>query len=235
MRSKASNEMLVCPKVWQLWTVNKDLFYKYTEYLFDFQFSSFKHKLKWSKHSNMKATFRKIVIDTIPVILGVLIALVINNLKDDWDNRRYLKKFFASLNQEMIQNKGRIDRVIKRHEAVIDSLEKYESDTQATIAEILSNAGGFQAATISNTSWNAFLNSRIELIDFETMSQLSEIEHGVKLYNLKLEQLMSLASSLSESSNTKDKRVILIQIKNILNSEEGIQTYLAAYLKRENL
>ena len=50
---------------------------------------------------------KQIIKDIIPVIIGILIALLINNWNEDRKEKKYLNQIFASINKEL--EESRID------------------------------------------------------------------------------------------------------------------------------
>ncbi|MEM7572643.1 MAG: DUF6090 family protein [Bacteroidota bacterium] len=168
-------------------------------------------------------TFRKSVIDMIPVVLGILIALFINNWQEGLKNQRFLRSVFSSISQEIADNLEELDQIIPLQEAVIDSLEVHLNDDQLSAGEVIIAADGFKLPTIKNAAWRSFLNTKIELIDYELISILSEIEEAKAFMQIKTSKLMDFIFSAIDNNTAESKQILMMHILNVIDSEEQIQ------------
>jgi hypothetical protein len=178
------------------------------------------------------ATVKKILIDMVPVFLGVIIALFLNNWKENLDNQRFLERVFSAIEQEMSGNLQDLNAVLPRQQAFLDTLERYLDNPKITISEVLSKTRGLQAATIRTTSWYALRNSKIELIDFQTLAYLTEIDETKQLLKLKLDKLMDFLIRNSESASPAMKKLLLMQVQNIMDSERVLLEIHESYLNK---
>lgn len=169
----------------------------------------------------------------LPVILGILIALLINNYKEKLDDERFISRIFDSLEKEMKSNEADINEVLPTHYALIKTIDLYMNDENISLSDIIVIGNGLKASTVKNTSWNSFLNSRLELIDFETISMLTEIEEFKAFLNSKLEKLMNFFLENSESTTTLRKKMLRFQLLNLINSEEDLLKLYGEYLNKE--
>lgn len=62
------------------------------------------------KTTTMKEKIKKILLDMIPVILGILIALFIGNIKENIDDKSFVKKILSSVSQELEENKTVLEK-----------------------------------------------------------------------------------------------------------------------------
>ena len=69
----------------------------------------------------MKEKIKKILLDMIPVILGILIALFIGNIKENIDDKSFVKKILSSASQDRLCENKILDSVIPA-EAGIQSI-----------------------------------------------------------------------------------------------------------------
>ena len=169
----------------------------------------------------------------IPVVLGILIALLINNWKEKADDERFISRIFDSIEKEMKSNEASFNKELPMHYALIDTIDRYMVDEKISLTDIIIKGKGLQAPTVKNASWNSFLNTKLELIDFNTISILSEIEESKHFLNLKFSNLMDFILDNSESTDTVRKRMLRIQILNLVNSEEGLLKLYEEYLTKE--
>ncbi len=170
----------------------------------------------------------------IPVILGILIALFINDWNQKKENERFLTRILESIDQEMKLNIEEFDSTIPKQYALIDTIQFYMDDDEISLTEIFVRAKGLQVPTVKNTSWKSFLNSKMELVDFTVISKLTDIEESKILMNKKLDSLMSFVLDNSQSTNPKNKNKLIIQLLNLLDSEEQLLDTYKEYLGIEN-
>ena len=89
--------------------------------------------LKYLKH---------VLKEMVPVILGILIALFINNWKENRTNEQYVTKALATIETEVKENLSSVSEILPGHYALLEQLvAELENDT-LTIAEIITDAGG---------------------------------------------------------------------------------------------
>ncbi len=169
---------------------------------------------------------RTILIEMIPVTLGVLVALFINNWQQTLDDERFINKIYSSVDQEMELNIIDFSTIIPKQYALIDSLNHYKSNKEITLIEALQRSNGLLIPSVKNTAWNSFLNAKLELIDFEVVSILTEVEEEKALMKLKSEKLMDFLLNNTDSSNSREKDILIIHLLNLIASEEGlVETY----------
>ena len=66
---------------------------------------------------------KQIIKDIIPVIIGILIALLINNWNEDRKEKKYLNQIFASINKELEESSIDLKENIPKQQVLIDSLK----------------------------------------------------------------------------------------------------------------
>ncbi len=168
----------------------------------------------------------------LPVVLGILIALLINNWKEKLDDKRFINRVFDSLEKEMKSNEVDITEVLPTHYALLDTIDRYKSDERISLSDIIIKGNGLQAPTVKNTSWNSFLNSKLELIDYNTISILTEIEESKHLLKSKLDNLMNFLLEKSESTDAVIKQMLMFQLMNVVSSEKELLELYEKYLEK---
>ena len=66
---------------------------------------------------------KQIIKDIIPVMIGILIALLINNWNEDRKEKKYLNQIFASINKELEESRIDLKENIPKQQVLIDSLK----------------------------------------------------------------------------------------------------------------
>jgi len=167
------------------------------------------------------------------VVIGIMIALSINNWKEDLDDEKFISRIFYSIEKEMKSNEIEFNAVMPMQFSLIDTIDQYMNDEKISLSEIIIRGNGLRAPTLNNVSWNYFLNTKLELIDFNTISILTKIEQANQLLNSKISNLMEFVLENSESTNTKSKKMLKFQILNVVSSEKSLLDLHVKYLEKE--
>jgi len=175
---------------------------------------------------------KKLIREIIPVILGILIALVINNWNEDRKDKKYLNQIFSSINKELENSKTNIKESIPRQRLLLDSIEIYLTDETVTIFDIISKVDGVRFSTIKNNSWKAISNSKIELIEFEKLSILSDIDEGKEELKLKSEKILDFCYDNFRETNQEKKEFLKVLIQDLIWVEKRLQLQIKELLKK---
>lgn len=157
----------------------------------------------------------------IPVILGILIALFINNWSENQKDKKFIKKVLGAISTEIEDNKETLIEIIPKHDSLIDTINFYHSDESVAIGNIIDKVQGVQAVSIKNTAWKSLLNTKIELIDFETISYLSNIEETKPIMQAQIESLMDCVYNNAEKSDETSKTYFKLLINDLVYLEKN--------------
>ena len=135
-------------------------------------------------------TLKSLLIEIATIVLGVLIAVSINNFKERLDNEKYIEKTLLAIEKEIKLSKGEVDTIMLRHIAMIDSLENSFENYTGSLGEMVGRLGGVQAPGIENISLRFFIANKAELVPFEMISQLLEIEMHNDALDEKMKRLI---------------------------------------------
>lgn len=160
------------------------------------------------------------------VVVGVLIAVSISNYQEEKENQRYIEKTLLAIESEIRLSQTDLDTVLKRHLSIAEYLENNESKKEQTLGEMIYSLGGFQVASIKNISLRFFVANKAELLDFEVISQLLEIEFQTDILSDKLERLTDFVYEHVNESSVDTKLKFAIFLSDVIDSE---QTLLASY------
>lgn len=160
--------------------------------------------------------------EIIIVVLGVLIAVYISKLRDDAQDERFIKKTLFAIEEEIKENKLRLEKVLDRHRIVIDSMHQIKNDEAASLAELLERFGGIQYAGNTNIGLRFFISSKAELVDYKTISQLSKIEFTSDLLSKKMENLIEFSYNQMEKKDSVSKLKFVIYLSNVIDSESSL-------------
>ena len=129
------------------------------------------------KKKNFKKVLGKIGLDMIPVVVGILIALFINNLRENYQNKKLLEGTLLSLSEEFKENIEGIQINRQRLTQLLDTLLHYREDSTNSIFDLANKANGIGFAEIHFTNWQISLNNNsLRLLNIQTVNLLSKID-----------------------------------------------------------
>ena len=174
---------------------------------------------------------KQIIREIIPVIIGILIALLINNWNEERKEKKYLNQIYSSIEKELEESNNDIIAKVPMQQVLVDSLRKYMNDEDVSIFEIIGKAGGINAPQIKNYSWKAIANSKIELIEFEKLSALSEIDESKKSFDLKQERTIDFVFENLKNTSKEKKEIFMLLTQEIISTEKYMQLEIEEFLK----
>ncbi len=178
----------------------------------------------------MKNNFKGFIKDIIPVLLGVLIALWIDNWNQERKDREYINNFYTSLKKELTDTDKEITEKTPQQKALVDTLNVYIDNETLSLMEVLIKGGGVNGPTIRLNYWNALSNSKIELLDYEKLSMLADIEEGKELLKYKQNKLLDFIYSNLTETGKKEKMSLKLMTEELIRTEIGIQNYIQKIL-----
>lgn len=162
---------------------------------------------------------KKILLETIPVIIGVLIALFIGDWKSTQDDQKYMNKMIGVMKEEASVKFEDFDRIIPTHLSMIDTISYYTEDPDVPILHLFAKNNGFKLPSVNNRTWTAVINNRIELIDIETLRILNDIDALKELTAKKTDVITDFIYENVNESSSKQKEMLRLHFLNLLESE----------------
>lgn len=169
----------------------------------------------------MKKYFKSITKEIIPVILGVLIALFINNWNEDRKDRKYFNEILDSIESELVETEKDIELRITSQNSLIDTLEFY-SEEDISLNEIMGKTNGVTIPTIRLHSWKALSNSKIELLNYDDLSNLVNIEEDKELLKEKSKYMMNFLYNNITKKDQHNKFILHGLMMDLINTEDSI-------------
>ncbi len=180
----------------------------------------------------MAKKLQKLLTELLLLIVGVLIALLINNWKENLGDKRYLDNTFLAIQKEVEQSKKEIEEILPRHYNLIDSLNLYLTDESKSIMELGQQAGGIQYPQIKNISLRFFITSKAELISYDIISDLTAMEDFKVMMEKKFDRLMDYAYDYLDKTDKDSKMKFVIHLSNVIDSESHLLELYETYLKK---
>jgi site-specific recombinase XerD len=178
----------------------------------------------------MKENVKKFLKDMIPVLLGVLIALWINNWNENRKNTEYITKIKSSINKELKETNDDIIKELSFQKTLIDTLNFYRTNDKVSIFDIMLKADGIHMPSIKINSWKAISRSKIELLEYEKISALASIEEQKEILESKTDLLINFLYPNIKETGSDKKELIILMMQDIIVTEKGIQKEIQALI-----
>ncbi|MGB6268768.1 MAG: DUF6090 family protein [Olleya sp.] len=167
------------------------------------------------------------------VVIGVLIAVSVGNYKERVDNEKYIEKTLLAIENDIKLSLADLDTVFNRHLELFELLrEKLEGskpiDPELTLGELIISSGGFQVAVSKSISLRFFINHKAELLEYDIISKLLDIETQSELLQLKTRRLSDFVYENIDKGGEEVIIKLVYFLNDILDSES---TLLESYSK----
>ena len=183
----------------------------------------------------MKKNIKYLVKEIIPITIGILIALFINNWNEHQKDKKYLNKILTSINEELAETSSSIAKSKLRHQTLIDTLDANLLDDKIPLLQIVSLGGGISMPSIKTNSWKAISGSKIELLDYDFVSSLANIEEGKEILKSQAENAMNFILTNAEETSKYKKMVLKIMIMDMIDNVTDIEKEIEKIDKQKSL
>ncbi len=165
------------------------------------------------------------------VVVGVLIAVSIGNYKEKKDNEKYVEKTLVAIENEIKSSQAEVDTVLNRHLRLLEILENEMDNSEQSLGDLVSSSGGFQVASIKNVSLRFFISNKAELLEFQVISQLLDIEAQTELLSDKIERLGDFSYNRINDTTQETKLNFAYLVANVLDSEQSLLESYSRFLE----
>ena len=165
------------------------------------------------------------------VTIGVLIALLVSNIKENKEAKRYYDASIETINTEVKSNYSSLKGVIEKQKNLQDTLMKY-GNTSAGIGEIIAKSGGLKIAGLNNNGIDLYKRNEINRIDIEMMSNLNDMHNKSKVISTKADRLIDFAYSNFIDNSKENKTILFVHIRDILDTEESLLKVYKDYIDK---
>lgn len=184
------------------------------------------------------ATFKKILLDIIPVVVGILLALILNGIVEDIQSKKYFRQSLHAILEENEHNIKELEYALTRQKAYFDTLEKYYLSDTMSLYDITYVAKGFYTPDLKLTSWKFLLeDSKHTLIPIEMINKLTEIEKNYNTSQLHSEIVMDLIYNdkyFDKKASKLPMHVLLMDINESENIMLGVLRDFAQYVEEQD-
>ncbi len=180
----------------------------------------------------MKKNIKAFIKEIIPVIVGILIALYINNWNENRKDKKYISQISSSINKELSEtNKDLIDNLITQ-KSFVDTLNFYSRDNKISVLDITIKSKGIYIPAIKINSFKALSNSKIELMEYSKISALANIEEQKEILKMKTERLVDFVYSNTQETGKDKKEFMKLLMLDIISTEKALQKGIESILPK---
>lgn len=178
----------------------------------------------------MKKNIKAFLKEIIPVTVGILIALWINNWNENRKDENYINNISSSINRELTETKEDIINNLSTQKSVIDTLEFYKEDDKVSIYDIIMKVDGIKMPTIKINSWKAISNSKIELMEYDDVSTLANIQEQKDVLTVKSQNMMNFVYPNIKETGSDKKGQLKLMILDIISTEKTTQKEIEGFI-----
>lgn len=174
---------------------------------------------------------KEFILEMFTVMIGILIALLINNWNDERKENKYLEQIYVSIHKELEESVDGIKETIPLQLASIDTIQAYLNDEKVSVYDLLIKTNGIHGPNIKTTSWSALANSKIELIEYDRLSALTDIESRKRNLSDRLSRQVDFIYQNLEDNNKGKKEMLRIMLLDIVGAERFLQSEIEKLMK----
>lgn len=171
----------------------------------------------------MNKTIIEFFKELLTIIVGILIALYINNWNEDRKDAKYINKIFVSMDKELNESNDDIKKKMPQQQTLIDTLGFYKKNDSISIFDVMMKVNGVQIPQIRISSWKAISSSKIELLEYDRVSDLANIEEQKELLISKTQYLMNFLYPNIKDTSFDKKELIMFMMQDIMVTERDLQ------------
>lgn len=182
----------------------------------------------------MKTNIKAFIKDIIPIIVGILVALWINNWNETRKDKNYLSKITSASNKELTETNIDIKEKLALQKSFIDTIDTYLINEKISLLDITIKAEGIYMPIIKTNSWKSISNSKIELMDYEKVSALANIEDQKGVLKMKIDRMADFLYSNPKETAKDKKEFMKILMSDIIGTEESLQKGISEILGKKH-
>ena len=175
---------------------------------------------------NKRLNIQRLIFEFISFSFAVLIALLVDQWREDHNNDKLAEKAIYNIKQELQENKEAMDILIPSHKSIlsqIDSIIGRKEKNISTVDSIIS----IDVTLISSSAWEmAEITNAIFYLDFDDANKMAKVYNLQSYYESIIKQFI-LKNSYSYQSD-QDLEFLRNNkqfLKTIIPLEENLQNY----------
>ena len=125
-------------------------------------------------------SLKKILLELVPVFLGVIHSLFFNNINENRIERKKIAGLLTKIELGTEKNIRNLNMQLQQNQKVVDSLTYYQADTSLRIGDILTKAGGVRYIQFDLAAWNVLKGSELLVdVDYDLASLLYLLNESI--------------------------------------------------------
>jgi hypothetical protein len=166
--------------------------------------------------TKIKSNYKKIILDFIPAFLGILLALFLNDWKDQRKENEFVSKSIINIYNDNRINIKKVEVLINHIEHQLDSISFYKDSNEVSIFELINKNKGLQLKQFKQSGWNILSNSQlVTKIDYELLSSLTLIRDVIDSQYLIRNNLANILYNSLENTHLSDKQRLHLILKDL--------------------
>ena len=181
---------------------------------------------KGTSNNQVKGNVTTFFRELLPVIVGILVALYINNWNEHRKDKAYIDKISSSIAQELTETNTDIVEIMARQKSLVDTLDFYATDSKISILDVVRKNNGIYIPSIKINSWKAISNSKIELMEYDKISALATMEEQKETLKMKSDRFADFVYTNPKETEKDKKEFMKILMLDIIGSERSLQNLI---------
>ncbi|HEV8513920.1 MAG TPA: hypothetical protein VGQ59_11615 [Cyclobacteriaceae bacterium] len=159
----------------------------------------------------MKERLKNIFYEMIPVILGMLIALWTENIREDFDDQEKLDEIIKLVGNETTENISELGKSTEHNRMAKDSLKKYLTNSEIPLGEIIRKTNGLHVPFIRSYTPTLLygLSNKDKIANWELISTISENQEAIQIVKSRVTDITNL-DFISKDKSEKQKLDIIL-------------------------
>ena len=181
---------------------------------------------------NKRFNIKRLISEFISVSFAVLIALLVNQWREDHNNGKLAEKAIYNIKQELQENKDAMAVLIPSHKSILSQIDSIIGRKEKNISTLDSNIS-IDVTLISSSAWEmAEITNAIFYLDFDDANKMAKVYNLQSYYESIIKQFI-LKNSYSYQSD-QDLEFLRNNkqfLETIIPLEEDLQNYFNLLLK----
>ena len=179
---------------------------------------------------------RKYLIDLVPVVTGILIALAVDEWAQSRREQQQLQKILLGISKDYEAIDSSTVRLLPRHRELLALLSNTHAKDSLSVIDVISKANGITTPSVRRPSDVEFLGPTArQHLSYELLAAIGELEQDFELLIHKENVMQNLAYSsrmyLRGQVSIAEKANFAVLISDIIGTEEEILHDLTNFRK----
>ncbi|RLC24927.1 MAG: hypothetical protein DRH21_04710 [Deltaproteobacteria bacterium] len=181
---------------------------------------------------NKRLNIQRLIFEFISVSFAVLIALLVNQWREDHNNDKLAEKAIYNIKQELQENKDVMDILIPSHKSILSHIDSIIERKEKNISNVDSNIS-IDVTLISSSAWEmAEITNAIFYLDFDDANKMAKVYNLQSYYESIIKQfILKNSNSYQSDQDLEFLRNNKQFLETIIPLEEDLQNYFNLLLK----